>query len=114
MKHIIAIVSVWADYFEIHRRSYVHGLDRSFATVMLLRALYCVLVELQPWTLLLASFPIVCYSRSAGSKLKLDIEGWKFWHCAWHISGGLLGVALWSLITHCAEAEPQYPAVCKD
>jgi hypothetical protein len=35
-----AALSVWADYFEIHRHSVAHGLDRTFASAMLLRMVW--------------------------------------------------------------------------
>jgi len=63
----------------------MHGLDRSFASLMLVRALVQCLMTLRILPVLFAAvIPVACYSRSASSKMRHDIDGWKCWH-GWYV-----------------------------
>jgi len=99
-------LSVWADYFEIHHRSIVHGLDRSFATCMLIRVLVLCAMTLRPLPVLVAAVvPLACYSRSASSKVLRNINGWKCWHGWWHVTGSLLVSGAWSAMVKCSTTD---------
>ena len=81
-----AIVSVLADYFYIDRKHCIHGIDRIFANINLIRILYIIFTfngwhALVSWIMVLLSFNcffLAKYYKKNGPK-------WVFWHGCWHI-----------------------------
>jgi len=106
-----AFFSVWADYFNIHRRSVSHGLDRLMATSMALRMVWIGISRIKPVMALSVIVPLFCYSRSHAAKARLDLnswDGWKAWHFGWHLTGSLLSLGM-MLVVHSCEAKTVEP-----
>ena len=88
---ISAWLSVMADYVHIHEDSVFHGLDRSYASLQMLRCLVLGAMHLEPFTALaLAAIPLGCFVCGRDAKALPEPSAWVFWHTLWHISGGLL------------------------
>lgn len=107
---IAAFLSVWADYVHIHERSVFHGLDRLWASFMMLRCFALGAVHIEPLSLLpLAVVPISCFVKGRDAKELPEPSAWIFWHTCWHISGGLL-VAYGTWLMHEAtQSNPSMP-----
>ena len=98
-----AICSVVADYFEIHHKSYWHGIDRCVATMMTIRAIVICATILRPWIALIALVPLSFYVGSSRAKKSKNLEAWKRSHCGWHVSGSLLVLLTSSCINYCSD-----------
>ena len=85
-----AFLSVKADYVHIHEDSIFHGLDRCYATLIMVRGLFLGSMYLEPWNLVLAIVPIMCFIKGRDAKALPEPSSWMFWHTLWHLSGGLL------------------------
>jgi hypothetical protein len=83
-------LSFMADYVHIGHHSVWHGVDRVYATALLVRSLVLGMLHLEPWFLLLTVPPLYCFVEGRNAKLLPTPDGWKFWHGLWHLSGGLL------------------------
>lgn len=88
---VTATLSCMADYIHIGHDSIFHGIDRCHATLVLLRCLLLGAVHLEPLTaIVLTAVPIFCFVKGRDAKLLPTPSSWMFWHCWWHITGGLL------------------------
>jgi len=85
---LTAFLSMWADYACIHMHSIAHGLDRVYASAIMLRCLVLGAMWLEPHALLLVCVPIVCFARGRDAKEQPTPSAWVFWHTCWHLSGG--------------------------
>ena len=100
-----AFLSCMADYVHISHDSAFHGLDRCWATLMLLRCSILFGARLDPSFFLLALVPLGCFVKGRDAKLLPDPSGWVFWHTLWHCSGGLVvTLGVWMLYRVPAEA----------
>jgi len=96
---IQSILSVRADYFEIHHTHVAHGQDRIFATLMTIRMIFIAMIKLSPWVVLvLAWIPLSCFLMAERAKDKRVIKSWKFWHLMWHVTGAAISFIVTSLI----------------
>ena len=93
-----AYLSIMADYVHIHHDSIYHGLDRVYATFVMLRCLM-ICASMEPRLLCLCAVPLFCFVKGRDAKMMPEPTAWKFWHACWHVSGGLL-VCLGNWVIH--------------
>ena len=96
-----AILSVWADYFNIHHSSFAHGADRIYAFTNLVQIVVRGGTILPPWVPLIVILPISCFMGAGRAKKTLDLEAWHWWHFGWHLTGGICAMLAVYLIDHC-------------
>lgn len=98
-----AVLSVLADYVHINDTSFVHGLDRWYATYNTVRMLWQCAQYLHPCMLLLAIVPISCFVLANGAKKSKELRQWQWYHGGWHVTGSV-AVAFAVFATHqCVE-----------
>uniref|UniRef100_A0A7S2SMK2 Uncharacterized protein n=1 Tax=Rhizochromulina marina TaxID=1034831 RepID=A0A7S2SMK2_9STRA len=96
-----ATLSFLADFVHIHHDSVFHGLDRVFATGMVVRLIYIACTRSHPAMALLAVPPLLCIVVGTSAKNRLDLETWKIWHGLWHLSASLLATLVMHTIHSC-------------
>eukprot|EP00538_Stauroneis_constricta_P000991 CAMPEP_0119565920 /NCGR_PEP_ID=MMETSP1352-20130426/31530_1 /TAXON_ID=265584 /ORGANISM="Stauroneis constricta, Strain CCMP1120" /LENGTH=310 /DNA_ID=CAMNT_0007614941 /DNA_START=107 /DNA_END=1039 /DNA_ORIENTATION=+ len=104
---IQGILSVSADYVFAGQRSVVHGVDRIFAVSMLIIITARASVHLQPWSVIAAVPPCLCFLAANDAKNRKDLESWKWCHFGWHLTGGLLAMMIVYCMYKCPH-EQQY------
>jgi len=88
---VTACFSVWADYFHIHRPSVAHGVDRIWATAMLLATIWRGGTLLAWWSPFVgAALPVTCFVLASRAKKRLKLRSWHYWHCGWHVTGAII------------------------
>jgi len=114
LPHAQAALSVWADYFQIHHDHVAHGIDRCLATFNTFRMILLGLHRLQPLVALLGVIPLTCCFRAAGAKADNDLDGWMFWHGAWHVTGAALITCIMAAAHGCEAgvSSAPFPFVC--
>ena len=85
-----ALISVTADYVYVGRNSWIHGIDRFFATANTLAVIFRAIFGLKIITVTLAIIPISCFILANRSKHQLDLQGWIFYHFLWHLTGSVI------------------------
>ena len=71
---ITAALSVVADYFHVHKKSVAHGVDRVWATSMLLATIYRAATLLAWWTPILAVPCVSCFVMASRCKQRREEE----------------------------------------
>jgi hypothetical protein len=95
-----AACSVLADYVYIGHAHAVQGIDRAFASMMVMRIVFIGTNDVSPWALLLAIPPLGCFVCANTAKRRCDFGMWVRYHSLWHI----IGAALCTLVTALAGA----------
>jgi hypothetical protein len=103
-----AILSVWADYFNIHHSSFAHGVDRVYAFANLAQIIVRGGTILPPWMPLIAILPISCFMGAGRAKKTLNLEAWHWWHFGWHLTGGICAMLTVYLMYHCPNLRSDY------
>jgi hypothetical protein len=103
-----AILSVWADYFNIHHSSVAHGVDRVYAFTNLVQIVVRAGMILPPWMPLVVILPISCFIGAGRVKKTLNLEAWHWWHFGWHLTGGMCAMLTVYLMYHCPDLQSDY------
>jgi len=98
---ITACLSVWADYSNAHRRSIAHGIDRCWATSMVLSTAWRGGKFLAWWTPALVLPCLACYIFASHAKQRLDLRMWHYWHFGWHLASVTISCLGVYLTYHC-------------
>jgi len=85
-----ALLSIMADYVYVGRNSWIHGIDRIFATVNTFAVIFRAAFGLKIITMTIGIIPISSFILANRSKHQLDLQGWIFYHFLWHLTGSVI------------------------
>lgn len=85
-----AVLSILADYVYIGGESWIHGIDRIFATTNAATLALRGAMSLNfVFTVVATSVPISTFILANRAKQQLDLKGWIFYHFMWHITSSV-------------------------
>ena len=108
-----SILSVCADYFNVHHDSVAHGIDRIFATFVLVNTCFRGSSILQWWTPIWAVLPCSFFVAASGAKKDLNLELWHWYHFFWHLTGSFVCMMMVYLIYNCPDADGLFSFMCR-
>eukprot|EP00536_Pseudo-nitzschia_multiseries_P010242 jgi/Psemu1/242788/estExt_Genewise1.C_3060014 len=98
-----ALLSVMADYVCIVGDSWVHGVDRFFATANLLAIITRAVFALNITALTMAVIPVSTFILANRAKQQLDLQGWIFYHFLWHLTASAAVTVTMHLLFACPD-----------
>jgi hypothetical protein len=84
-----ALISVMADYVYVGGDSWIHGIDRFFATANTFVVIFRAALGLKIITTTIAVIPISTFILANRSKQLMDLQGWIYFHFLWHITSSI-------------------------
>lgn len=98
-----ALLSIMADYVYIDRNSWIHGIDRIFATTNTIAVIFRAVSQLQIIIVVLSIIPISAFILANRSKKQLNLQWWKYYHFIWHLAGSLSVTFVVYLLYNCPD-----------
>jgi hypothetical protein len=84
-----ALISVMADYVYVGGDSWIHGIDRFFATANTFVVIFRAALGLKIITTTIAVIPISTFILANRSKQLMDLQGWIYFHFLWHLTSSI-------------------------
>ena len=98
-----AILSTLADYFCVDRDSWVHGIDRIWATTLFITLVTRIVSRHGVFPLVLGIVPVSAFSLANRSKQQLDLQSWIYYHFLWHLTSSIATSIVVYLLYNCQE-----------
>jgi len=98
-----ALLSVMADYVYIGTDSWIHGIDRFFATTNTFAIIARAAFALNSNAITIALIPISAFVLANRAKEQLDLKGWIFYHFLWHVTASVAVTVTVHLLFTCPD-----------
>lgn len=103
-----ALISVMADYVYVGGVSWIHGIDRFFATANTLLVIFRAALGLKIITTTIAVIPIYTFILANQSKQIMDLQGWIYLHFLWHLTSSIAVAFTVHLLHTCPDFNEEY------
>eukprot|EP00532_Pseudo-nitzschia_australis_P004113 CAMPEP_0168182742 /NCGR_PEP_ID=MMETSP0139_2-20121125/12057_1 /TAXON_ID=44445 /ORGANISM="Pseudo-nitzschia australis, Strain 10249 10 AB" /LENGTH=278 /DNA_ID=CAMNT_0008103695 /DNA_START=199 /DNA_END=1032 /DNA_ORIENTATION=- len=106
-----ALLSVMADYVYVGNESWIHGIDRIFATVNTIAMITRGAFGLKTITTTIAVIPLSAFILANRSKQQRDLQGWIFYHFLWHLTASIILAVVVHLLSTCGDDNKDFSNV---
>ena len=103
-----ALISVMADYVYVGGDSWIHGIDRFFATANTFVVIFRAALGLKIITTTIAVIPISTFILANRSKQLMDLQGWIYFHFLWHLTSSIAVAFTVHLLHTCPDFNEEY------